>query len=138
MLSFWFYSIFGFMSILWIVVCPFVLFLLAIVLSVLLRYSDSDYPFDIFKLFLAFSIVSLLSLYFPHKVLFYWPRCVYKTLSLHRYCSLIYVIHCSHWWYFLHGCWIVLSLCMLLYCAWLSCLYCCCIISVIFQLPCCS
>jgi hypothetical protein len=30
----------------------FVLFLLAIVLSVLLRYTDSDYPFDIFKLFL--------------------------------------------------------------------------------------
>ena len=36
-----------------IVVCPFVLFLLAIVLSVLLRYTDSDYPFGIFKLFLS-------------------------------------------------------------------------------------
>jgi hypothetical protein len=33
------------------VVCPFVLFLLAIVLSVLLRYTDSYYPFGIFKLF---------------------------------------------------------------------------------------
>jgi hypothetical protein len=32
--------------------CPFVLFLLAIVLSVLLQYTDSDYPFGIFKLFL--------------------------------------------------------------------------------------
>ena len=32
-------------------VCPFVLFLLVIVLSVLLRYTDSDYPFGIFKLF---------------------------------------------------------------------------------------
>ena len=32
--------------------CPFVLFLLAIVLSVLLRYTDSDYHFGIFKLFL--------------------------------------------------------------------------------------
>ena len=31
--------------------CPFVLFLLAIVLSVLLRYMESNYPFDIFKLF---------------------------------------------------------------------------------------
>jgi len=31
--------------------CPFVLFLLAIVLSVLLRFTDSDYPFGIFKLF---------------------------------------------------------------------------------------
>jgi hypothetical protein len=35
-----------------IVVCPFVLFPLAIVLSVLLRYTVSDYPFGIFKLFL--------------------------------------------------------------------------------------
>ena len=34
-----------------ILVCPFVLFLLAIVLSVL-RYTDSDCPFGIFKLFL--------------------------------------------------------------------------------------
>jgi len=31
--------------------CPFLLFLLVIVLSVL-RFTDSDYPFDIFKLFL--------------------------------------------------------------------------------------
>jgi hypothetical protein len=31
---------------------PFALFLLAIVLSVLLRYTDSDCPFGIFKLFL--------------------------------------------------------------------------------------
>ena len=35
----------------YIVVCPFVLFLLVIVLSVL-RFMDSDYPFCIFKLFL--------------------------------------------------------------------------------------
>ena len=41
-----------FLYILLIVVCPFVLFLLAIVLSVLLRYTDSDCPFGIFKLFL--------------------------------------------------------------------------------------
>jgi hypothetical protein len=34
------------------VVFPFVLFLLAIVLSVLLPFTDSDYPFGIFKLFL--------------------------------------------------------------------------------------
>jgi hypothetical protein len=38
------------MCVLLIVVCPFVLFLLAIVLSVL-RYTDSDCPFGIFKLF---------------------------------------------------------------------------------------
>ena len=32
--------------------CPFVLFLLAIVFSVLFRYTDYDYPFGMFKLFL--------------------------------------------------------------------------------------
>jgi hypothetical protein len=46
------YSIFSFMcNVLKIVVCPFVIFLLTIVLSVLPRYTDSDYPFGIFKLF---------------------------------------------------------------------------------------
>ena len=39
--------------VLYIVVCPFALFLLAIVLSVLLWFTDSDYPFSIFKLFLV-------------------------------------------------------------------------------------
>ena len=38
-------SIFSFLcSVLWIVVCPSVLFLVAIVLSGLLRFPDSDYP----------------------------------------------------------------------------------------------
>jgi len=41
------------MYVLQIVVCPFVLFLLAIVLSVLLRYTDFDCPFGIFKFFLT-------------------------------------------------------------------------------------
>jgi len=40
------------MYVLLIVVWPFVLFHLAIVLSILLRYTDSDYPFGIFKLLL--------------------------------------------------------------------------------------
>jgi hypothetical protein len=40
------------MFVLLIVVCPFVLFLLAIVLAVLLQYTDSDFPFGVFKLFL--------------------------------------------------------------------------------------
>jgi len=45
-----YYSIFSFMC----MFCRslFVFFLLAIVLSVLLPYTDSDYPFCIFKLFL--------------------------------------------------------------------------------------
>ena len=37
-----------------IVVCPFVLLLLDIVLSVLLRYTYSDCPFGIFKLLVLF------------------------------------------------------------------------------------
>ena len=41
-----------YMYVLLIVVCPFVLFLLAIVLCVLLRYTDSDCAFGISKLFL--------------------------------------------------------------------------------------
>ena len=40
------------MYVLLIVVSYFVLFLLANVLSVLLRYTDYDCPFDIFKVFL--------------------------------------------------------------------------------------
>jgi len=40
------------MYVLLIVVCSFVHFILAIVLSVFLRYTVSDCPFDIFKLFL--------------------------------------------------------------------------------------
>jgi hypothetical protein len=44
-----------YMYVLSIVVCPFVHYPLAIVLSVLLRYTDSDYPFGIFKLFFLFT-----------------------------------------------------------------------------------
>ena len=47
-----FFSSFFCDNLLLIVVCHFVLFLLAIMLSVLLRYTDSDCPFGIFKLFL--------------------------------------------------------------------------------------
>ena len=46
------------MNVLLIVVCHFALFLLAIVLSVLLRYTDSDCPFGIFKLFLCYFFVT--------------------------------------------------------------------------------
>ena len=54
------------MYVLLIVVCPFVLFLLAIVLSVLLGYTDSDYlPFGIFKLFtLTFACMLVLTMCF--------------------------------------------------------------------------
>jgi general stress protein CsbA len=39
--------------------CPVILFLLAIVLSVLLRYTDSDWSFGIFKLFLQPTILDM-------------------------------------------------------------------------------
>jgi hypothetical protein len=41
--------------------------LLAIVLFVLLRYTDSDYPFGIFKLFLLFSSMSVMHIWTLHK-----------------------------------------------------------------------
>ena len=44
-------SIVSFMYVLQIVVSPFVPFILVIVLSVLLRFTDSYYPYGIFKLF---------------------------------------------------------------------------------------
>jgi hypothetical protein len=52
LLDLWFY-----MYVFFIVVCPFVLFLLAIVLSVLLRYTVSDCPFGIFKHFLLLHVI---------------------------------------------------------------------------------
>ena len=45
-------SIYRFWLPLWYLQTYFVLFLLSIVLSFLLRYTDSDYPFGVFKLFL--------------------------------------------------------------------------------------
>jgi hypothetical protein len=48
-----------------IVVCPFVVFLLAIVLSVL-RFTDSDYPFSIFNLFsIVLSVFRFTDSYYP-------------------------------------------------------------------------
>jgi len=60
-----------------IVVCPFVIFLLAIVLSVLLRYTVSDCPFGIFKLFL----------------LTLGPNYVSNTRSLCFLCSYLAIIY---------------------------------------------
>ena len=56
------------MYVLYIVVCPFVFFLLAIVLSVLHRYTDSDYPFDIFKLVLHYIFID--------ELVSFWSTCV--------------------------------------------------------------
>jgi len=51
------------MYVLSIVVCPFVLFLLAIVLSVL-RFMDSDYPFGIFKVILIIAMLEYIYICF--------------------------------------------------------------------------
>ena len=63
-------------NVLQIVVCLFVLFLLAIVhvLSVLLRFTDSDYPFCIFKFFFGINFQHWLYL---GKISVSW---VYKSL----------------------------------------------------------
>jgi len=53
----------------------FFLFLLAIVLSVLLRFMASDYPFGIFKLFLT--IVTIETIY--NTINSYLPYTVYKN-----------------------------------------------------------
>jgi hypothetical protein len=44
-----FYILVGIDLLFYVYVCTFVLFLLAIVLSFLLRFTDSDYPFAIFE-----------------------------------------------------------------------------------------
>ena len=67
------------------VVCPLVLFLLAIVLSVLLQFTNSDYPFGIFKLFL-----SLLALI---RYLFSLSYSVSKS-NIPRFCCFSYVYIC--------------------------------------------
>jgi hypothetical protein len=81
------------MYVLSIVVCPFVLFHLAIVLSVLLRYVVSDYPFGIFKLlWIDIKLFVLLRLYnFINHTLYvpssmtvfkgYGLRCLKSTFS---------------------------------------------------------
>ena len=77
-----------------IVVCPFVLFPLAIALSVL-RYTDSDYTFVIFKLFLSSILPDLFrnihqyrtrqANYFisvPSRTTFYFNCCLPSTVRL--------------------------------------------------------
>jgi hypothetical protein len=55
-----------YMYVLSIIVCPFVLFLLAIVLSALLRYTVSDSPFSIFKLFFDYFEIEITN--FTHSI----------------------------------------------------------------------
>ena len=55
-----------YMYVLSIVVCPFVLFLLAIVLSALLRYTVCDCPYGIFKLFFDYFEIEITN--FTHSI----------------------------------------------------------------------
>ena len=66
-----------------IVVCPFVLFLLAIVLSVLLRFTDSDYLFGIFKLFL---IVSEIIFFCYFNIVIQSLQTLLKLSQQHHWC----------------------------------------------------
>jgi hypothetical protein len=59
------------MYVLLIVVCAFVLFLLAIVLSVLLRYTDSDYPFVLIFIFIKFNYCMMICYYMKINLLMY-------------------------------------------------------------------
>ena len=47
-----------------IVVCPFVVFRLVIVLSVLLRFTDLYYPFSIFKFVVFMGVLFVFVLFF--------------------------------------------------------------------------
>ena len=64
-----------------VVVCPFFFFLLAIVLSVVLRYTDSDYPFAIFKLFLI-NIKSIREFQITDRPLFHIKYTLYVHIVL--------------------------------------------------------
>ena len=72
------------------VFCPFVLFLLAIVLSVLLWYMDSDYPFGISKLFLHFKLMICACM-----VSIPWSKYTSVIHSLYYHCNHCIYINCK-------------------------------------------
>jgi hypothetical protein len=71
-----------------IVVCLFVLFHLTIVFSVLLRFTDSNYPFSIFKLFLK----QVKTFTFDHFLKFYSIKEIFKTESKNTFSITYYII----------------------------------------------
>ena len=89
-----------------IVVCPFVLFLLAIVLSVLLRYTDSDYPFGIFKLFLVISSQSYANLihhvFNCHHLFWYFQLILITNMYIAYDHTLMANMFCLFWFYLFH------------------------------------
>ena len=79
-----------------IVVCPSVFFLLVIVLSVLLRYTDSDYSFGISKLFLT--VTRWMSLVEPELLTLLESLCstqVFSWVRITRFlCSVLRIVVC--------------------------------------------
>ena len=73
-----------------IVVCPFVLVLVAIVSSVLLRYTDSDCPFGIFKLFLQQDI-------YDENAVTWLSSSSLCTVVTTVVCLFVPFWHCSFW-----------------------------------------
>jgi hypothetical protein len=78
----------------------FCTFLLAIVLSVLLQYTDSDYPFGIFKFFLLKQWTDVLCFVTAHFVIFntwYWKSIVlylfYLFISSYFMFDIVYLPH---------------------------------------------
>jgi len=78
-----------------VVVCPFVLFLLAIVLSVLHRFTDSDYLFGIFRPFYCLSDFNLRLLIAP---LVYFDHCIVCLTSIYVIRLLIAPLVSSNFW----------------------------------------
>ena len=94
LLDLWFY-----IYVLQTIVCPFVYFLLAVGLSVPLRYTDSDYPFGIFKLFLQSQsgrrghdrmVVGFTTIYSIGA--YHHPRCEFESRSGELYSIQHYVM----------------------------------------------
>jgi len=70
----------------------FVLFFLASVLSVLLRYTDSDYPFGIFKLFSQRNLITTTCLSY------FYPKLFFSFLYLLIVLS-VYITFLLPWFY---------------------------------------
>jgi len=59
LLTLWKIWVHSWLFVVFVLLCPFFLFRLVIVLSVFLRFTESDYHFGIFKLFLSFFLFAI-------------------------------------------------------------------------------
>jgi hypothetical protein len=96
-------STFGFLcSVLYIIVCSFVVFLVAIALSAL-RLPASDYPFDIFKLFLTrapWRVTLVEQELLPSLELLCCSLCPITCLHIRFVCLFVCVFVCSNLFWF--------------------------------------